>query len=98
MSETPTGGASAPRTRPELFTISSTPLRDSIADAIAQELARAPDDALEAQVLYRGGELKATAALRLSKDRWAVGIGGFVTAEEGEKPDAGLFGSVRVTF
>jgi cell division protein FtsN len=66
--------------------------------AVEKELQHAPTNALTATVTYADrGAIKSTVALRIDRERWVVGIGGFVTKDEAETRWGG-FGSVSVRF
>jgi hypothetical protein len=66
--------------------------------AVEKELKAAPENALTAAVTYHdNGAVKATVAVRIDRDRWVLGVGGFVTKDEAETRVGG-FGSVSVRF
>lgn len=83
---------------PEVLSTSPRFSSEALKAAIARELEAAPDDALEARVLFEDGTVRSTVALRLSRDRWVLGFGGFLEVPPQEAPRWGAFGHVTVTF
>lgn len=83
---------------PTVLSLSRTPLRDSIAAAIAHELKHVPVNTFEAHVFYEDGTLRASTAYRIDRDRWAVTAGAFVEKPKDAPANFGAFGKVTVTF
>lgn len=81
---------------PEVLSTSPfTPYK--LKEAVERSLAVAPENALTATVEYgAGGELRSTIALKIDKDRWVLGVGGFVS--KGTTTDMGAYGYVTVRF
>jgi hypothetical protein len=83
---------------PDILPLSRTPLRDSIANAMAKELERVPENSFEVRFLYDDGGAKVSTAYRIDRERWAVSAGAFVHRQEDAKADFGIFGSLTVKF
>jgi len=81
---------------PELLVLRRTPIADSVQRAIARELEQVPDNALEVEVVRDSDETRLTGALRIDRNRWALGVGGWLEARDGEPDDYGLFGSIKI--
>ena len=67
-------------------------------EAVEQELEHAPENAVQAAVVYEhNGQLKGTVAIKVDRERWVLLAGGFVRKDR-ERTDIGGFGSVTVRF
>lgn len=80
--------------------LSTSPFTPSaLQSAVEAELVQAPENALVATVDYNlDGTWKSTTMVRIDRDRWVLGIGGFVQHDATGRTEAGVFGKVTVTF
>lgn len=81
---------------PTLFTPYNQTIRNSIAKAIETELSMVPANTREVQVTYdhAGGVLRVTSAVRIDRDTWAVGFGGYAEQKRDRGLGAGAFAKV----
>lgn len=83
---------------PALFTPYNNTIRNSLATIIAEELGRVPVNTREVLLTYdhTSGTVRVTTAIRIDRDSWAIGFGGYVEHARDTKLGAGIF--AKVTF